>query len=59
MFVAVSGPLTMLTIIIWYAWTHFQKIVDMVMWKRERQARGFTECVEMLFLLRKIRELPR
>lgn len=59
LFFAVSVPLTVFTITIWYTWSHFRMILDIFNRRRERQTAGFTERIRMMGLLKNRRELPR
>jgi hypothetical protein len=59
LFFAVSIPLTLFTIMVWYTWSHFGSILSLFVLKRGSQTAGFTERIKMMGLLKKKRELPR
>lgn len=59
LFFAVSIPLTLFTIILWYTWSRSGAIFKLFARKRENDALGIGEKVKLLTLLRRRRELPR
>jgi hypothetical protein len=59
LFFAVSVPLTMFTIMVWYTWSHFRKILQMCSRGADNHEKGLRERVKILDLLRRRRELPR
>jgi hypothetical protein len=59
LFFAVSIPLTLFTIMVWYTWSHFGAIIDIFTRKTGARDFGFGEAVKMVALLRTRRELPR
>jgi hypothetical protein len=59
LFFAVSIPLTLFTIMVWYTWSNFGAILQMFVWAREERAVAFRERVRVMGLLRRRRELPR
>jgi hypothetical protein len=58
LFFAVSMPLTLFTLVTWYIWSHFRRIIQLLTRERENHEAGLRERGKIMALITRRNELP-